>query len=63
MGSHWNTVYYLMEKRSCKKKPHENAVCQKQNRSTVECTKLEMSVDMTSSGKNGLNIRTKANPK
>ena len=31
----------------------------KQNRSTEGCSKLKRSVDMTSSGKNGLNIRTK----
>ena len=34
-----------------------------QNRSTEGCSKLKRSVDMTSSGKNGLNIRTNANPK
>ena len=36
---------------------------QKQNRSTEGCSKLKRSVDMTSSGKNGLNIRTNASPK
>ena len=35
----------------------------KQNRSTEGCSKLKRSVDMTSSGKNGLNIRTNASPK
>ena len=35
----------------------------KQNRNTEGCLKLERSVDMTSSGKNGLNIRTNASPK
>ena len=30
----------------------------KQNRSTEGCSKLKRSIDMTSSGKNGLNIRT-----
>ena len=35
----------------------------KQNRSTEGCSKLERSVDMTSSRKNGLNIRTNASPK
>ena len=35
----------------------------KQNRSTKGCSKLKRSVDMTSSGKNGLNIRTNASPK
>ena len=35
----------------------------KQNRSTEGCSKLKRSVDMTSSGKNGLNIRTYASPK
>ena len=35
----------------------------KQNRSTEGCSKLERSVDMRSSGKNGLNIRTNASPK
>ena len=35
----------------------------KQNRSTEGCSKLERSVDMTSSGMNGLNIRTNAGPK
>ena len=34
-----------------------------QNRSTEGCSKLKRSVDMTSSGKNGLNIRTNASPK
>ena len=33
-----------------------------ENRSTEECPKLKRSVDMTSSGKNGLNIRTNAVP-
>ena len=37
--------------------------CNKQNRSTEGCSKLKRSVDMTSSGKNGLNIRTNASPK
>ena len=35
----------------------------KQNRSTEGCSKLKKSVDMTSSGKNGLNIKTNASPK
>ena len=35
----------------------------KQNRSTEGCSKLKRSEDMTSSGKNGLNIRTNASPK
>ena len=35
----------------------------KQNSSTEGCSKLKRSVDMTSSGKNGLNIRTNAKPK
>ena len=35
----------------------------KQNRSTERCSKLKRSVDMTSSGKNGLNITTNASPK
>ena len=35
----------------------------RQNRSTEGCSKLKRSVDMTSSGKNGLNIRTNASPK
>ena len=35
----------------------------KQNRSTEGCSKLKRSVGMTSSGKNGLNIRTNASPK
>ena len=35
----------------------------KQNRSTEGCSKLKRSVDMTSSEKNGLNIRTNASPK
>ena len=35
----------------------------KQNRSTEACSKLKRSVDMTSSGKNGINIRTNASPK
>ena len=33
-----------------------------QNRSTEGCSKLKKSEDMTSSGKNGLNIRTNASP-
>ena len=35
----------------------------KQTRSTEGCSKLKRCVDMTSSGKNGLNIRTNASPK
>ena len=35
----------------------------KQNRGAEGCLKLRMSVDMTRSGKNGLNIRTNASPK
>ena len=35
----------------------------KQNRSTEGCSTLKRSVDMTSSGKNGLNIRTNASHK
>ena len=35
----------------------------KQNGSTKGCSKLKRSVNMTSSGKNGLNIRTNASPK
>ena len=35
----------------------------KQNRSTEGCSKLKRSVYMTSSGKDGLNIRTNASPK
>ena len=38
-------------------------VTERQNRSTEGCSKLKRSVDMTSSGKNGLNIRTNASPK
>ena len=34
-----------------------------QNRSTEGCSKLKRSVEMTSSGKNGLNIETNASPK
>ena len=40
---------------------NENMYPTKQNRSTEGCSKLKRSVDMTSSGKNGLNIRTNAN--
>ena len=36
---------------------------ERQNRSTEGCSKRKRSVDMTSSGKNGLNIRTNASPK
>ena len=36
---------------------------ERQNRSTEGRSKLKRSVDMTSSGKNGLNIRTNASPK
>ena len=39
------------------------STCIKQNRSTEGCSKLKRSVDMTSSGKNGLNFRTNASPK
>ena len=39
------------------------SVYDKQNRSTEGCSKLKRSVDMTSSGKNDLNIRTNASPK
>ena len=35
----------------------------RQNSSTEGCSKLKRSVNMTSSGKNGLNIRTNASPK
>ena len=35
----------------------------RQNRSTEGCSRLERSVDMTRSGKNGLKIRTNASPK
>ena len=35
----------------------------KQNRSTEGCSKVKRSADITSSGKNGLNIRTNASPK
>ena len=38
-------------------------ILERQNRSTEECSKLKRSVDMTSSGKNVLNIRTNASPK
>ena len=36
---------------------------EEQNRSTEGWSKLKRSVDMTSLGKNGLNIRTNASPK
>ena len=35
----------------------------KKNKSTEGCSKLKRSIYMTSSGKNGLNIRTNASPK
>ena len=35
----------------------------KQNKSTEGCSRLKRSVDMTRSGKNGLNTRTNASPK
>ena len=38
-------------------------ISMKQNKSTEGCSKLKRSIDMTSSGKNGLNIRTNASPK
>ena len=41
----------------------DSQMSNKQNRSTEGCSKLKRSVDMTSSGKNGLNIRTNASPK
>ena len=41
----------------------QNRYKYKQNRSTEGCSKLKRSVDMTSSGENGLNIRTNASPK
>ena len=37
-------------------------IFRKQNRSTEGCSKLKRSVGMTSSGKNGLNIKTNASP-
>ena len=40
-----------------------NRVRTKENRSTKGCSKLKRSVDMTSSGKNCLSIRTNASPK
>ena len=36
---------------------------QRKNRSTEGFSKLKRYVDMTSSGKNGLNIKTNASPK
>ena len=42
---------------------HWTCVGVKQNRSSEGCWKLKRSVDTTSSGKNGLNIRTNASPK
>ena len=45
---------------NCPLKENRNT---KENRSTEGCSKLKRSVDMTSSGKNGLNIRTNASPK
>ena len=42
---------------------HRNTKFERQNRNTKGCSKLKRSVDMTSSGKNGLNIRTNASPK
>ena len=44
-------------------KGHRDFWGHKQNRSTEGCSKLKRSVDMTSSGKDGLNIRTNASPK
>ena len=41
----------------------KHIVSSKQTRSTDGCSRLKRSVDMTSSGKNGLNIRTNASPK
>ena len=40
-----------------------NLIFLKENRSTEGYSKLKRSVDMTSSGKNGLNIRTNASSK
>ena len=45
------------------KHTHPRVTISKQNRSTEGCSKLKRSVDMTSPGKNGLNIRTNASPK
>ena len=42
---------------------HMSICIHKQNRSIEGCSKLKRSVDMTGSGKNGLNIRTNASPK
>ena len=47
----------------CKTFDRKNNRFERQNRSTQGCSKLKRSVDMTSSGKNGLNIRTNASPK
>ena len=44
-------------------RPSRSQFVIKQNRSTEGCSKLKRSVDMTSSGNNGLNIRTNASPK
>ena len=45
------------------KRDHMYSIFYMQNRSTEGCSKLKRSVDITSSGKNGLNIRTNASPK
>ena len=42
---------------------YHHYIVEGQKRSTEGCSKLKRSVDMTSSGKNGLNIRTNASPK
>ena len=52
-----------MTKQICKSSQWAWYFVYKQNRSTDGCSKLKRSVDMTSSGKNGLNIRTNASPK
>ena len=50
-------VYYCLQDMFVK---HYALTAAKQNRSTEGCSKLKRSVDMTSSGRNGLNIRTNA---
>ena len=42
---------------------HDLQSVARQNRSTEGYSKLKSSVDMTSSGKNGINIRTNESPK
>ena len=58
-----NTVERLLEVDKDCGKGSATLMTSKHYRSTEGCSKLKRSVDTTSSGKYGLNIRTNASPK